>query len=450
MILPHYSSGLRIGSAFLFFSAVIHTFLTPWLTRLYEECQHKKMIFPERWRQYLWLSELLRIVSRVELVFVLWAIPLFFLFLYVEGYRITMAYFDSRNYVFSLFISVMLILLESRPIEYFSQKVFSVIAKIGKQSPICWWWTIMITAPLSAFFLKESGAMIIAATLLSKHFYKFSPSPRFCYATMGLLFSNISISGLTSSFSSRALLTILPEIRWTNRFIVNHFCWKVILAIFVSTTIFFLFFRKEFKKFPKTIPNTAMMNDRVPFWIICIHVILVGCVLLSRAIPLFLGFLLVFYLGFQRFTIFYQHPIKIAKVCFVGLFYVGVVIFGELQEWWMLDLMHGMSDFAYMMTSYMFSIFLDNALVNHIVHNLPMANDCYLYLVLVGSMSAGGLTLVSNMPNIVGYLILRPTFPHSDISLIRLFLSAWIPSIVSLSIFWLLRDVPSFTFCLFR
>ena len=81
MILPHYSSGLRIGSAFLFFSAVIHTFLTPWLTRLYEECQHKKMIFPERWRQYLWLSELLRIVSRVELVFVLWAIPLFFLFL---------------------------------------------------------------------------------------------------------------------------------------------------------------------------------------------------------------------------------------------------------------------------------------------------------------------------------------------------------------------------------
>lgn len=104
MILPHYSSGLRIGSAILFFSAVIHTFFTPWLTRLYEESQHKKMIFPERWRQYLWLSELLRIVSRVELVFVLWAIPLFCLFLYTEGYRITMAYFDSRNYVFSLFI----------------------------------------------------------------------------------------------------------------------------------------------------------------------------------------------------------------------------------------------------------------------------------------------------------------------------------------------------------
>ncbi|CRH47418.1 putative integral membrane protein [Chlamydia trachomatis] len=102
------------------------------------------------------------------------------------------------------------------------------------------------------------------------------------------------------------------------------------------------------------------------------------------------------------------------------------------------------------MTSYMFSIFLDNALVNHIVHNLPMANDCYLYLVLVGSMSAGGLTLVSNMPNIVGYLILRPTFPHSDISLIKLFLSALLPSLISLSIFWLFRAVPPFMFCLFR
>lgn len=308
----------------------------------------------------------------------------------------------------------------------------------------------MIAAPLSAFFLKESGAMIIAATLLSKQFYKFSPSPKFCYATMGLLFSNISISGLTSSFSSRALLTILPEIKWTNSFIISHFCWKVILAILVSTTIFFCLFRKEFKKFPKTIPSTTMMNDRLPSWIIFIHVVLVGCVILSRAIPLFLGFLFIFYLGFQRFTIFYQHPIKTAKVCFVGLFYVGVVIFGELQEWWMLELMHGMSDLGYMMTSYMFSIFLDNALVNHIVHNLPMANDCYLYLVLVGSMSAGGLTLVSNMPNIVGYLILRPTFPHSDISLIKLFLSALLPSLISLSIFWLFRAVPPFMFCLFR
>lgn len=450
MILPYYSSGLRIGSAVLFFSAVIHTFLTPWLTRLYEECLHKKMIFPERWRQYLWLSELLRIVSRVELVFVLWAIPLFFLFLYTEGYRVTMAYFDSRNYVFSLFIVVMLILLESRPIEYLSQRIFSSAAKIGKQSPICWWWTIMIAAPLSTFFLKESGAMIIAATLLSKHFYQLSPSPKFCYATMGLLFSNISISGLTSSFSSRALLTILPEIKWTSSFIITHFCWKVILAVLISTMIFFLFFRKEFKKFPKTIPSSTIMQNRVPYWTIFIHVVLVGCVILSRAIPLFLGFILVFYLGFQRFTIFYQNPIKTAKVCFVGLFYAGVVIFGELQEWWMLDLMHGMSDFGYMMTSYMFSIFLDNALVNHIVHNLPMANDCYLYLVLVGSMSAGGLTLVSNMPNIVGYLILRPTFPQSDISLIRLFWSALIPSIVSLSIFWLLRGIPSFMFCLFR
>ncbi|MBQ8498549.1 putative Na+/H+ antiporter [Chlamydia sp.] len=449
-MLPYYSLGLRIGSAILFFSAVIHTFLTPWLTRLYEEYQHKKMLFPERWRQYLWLSEFLRIVSRVELVFVLWAVPLFFLFLYTEGYRVTMAYFDSRNYVFSLFIIVMLILLESRPIEYFSQKIFATIAKIGNQSPICWWWTIMIAAPLSAFFLKESGAMIIAATLLSKHFYKFSPSPKLCYATMGLLFSNISISGLTSSFSSRALLTILPEIKWTNSFIISHFSWKVVLAILVSTTIFFCIFRKEFKKFPKTIPSSTMMSDRVPLWIIFIHVLLVGCVILSRAIPLFLGFLLVFYLGFQRFTIFYQNPIKTAKVCFVGLFYIGIVIFGELQEWWVLDLMHGMPDFGYMMTSYLFSIFLDNALVNHIVHNLPMANDCYLYLVLVGSMSAGGLTLVSNMPNIVGYLILRPTFPHSDISLIRLFLSAVVPSIVSLSVFWFFREIPPFMFCLFR
>ncbi|WP_100934180.1 putative Na+/H+ antiporter [Candidatus Chlamydia corallus] len=450
MILPSYSYSLKIGAAVLFFCSILHTFLTPWLHTLCQSYEHKKLVFPECWKRYVRLSELFRILSRVEIVFFLWAIPLFCWFLYTEGYRITLAYFNSRNYGFAVFIMVILILLESRPIVYFAERVLSAIAKIGNTSPKSWWWTLMIAPPLLCCLLKETGAMIIGATLLMKHFYVFSPSKRFAYATMGLLFSNISIGGLTSYVSSRALFLIFPTLKWEHSFFLSHFAWKAIIAILVSTTIYYFIFRKEFKKFPDIPNGKDPIGEQVPWWIICVHIVFVSSIILSRSTPLFMGALLLFYLAFQKFTIFYQDPINLPKVCYVGLFYAGLVVFGDLQEWWVLNLMHGLSDFGYMTVSYTLSIFLDNALVNYLVHNLSVATDCYHYLVVVGCMAAGGLTLVSNIPNIVGYLILRPAFPSSAIHMGWLFLGALGPSIISLGVFWLLRNIPEFLYCFFR
>ncbi|ANH78750.1 putative Na+/H+ antiporter [Candidatus Chlamydia sanziniae] len=450
MILPPYSTSLKIGATALFFCSIFHTFLTPWLHRLCQSYEHKKLVVPEFWKHYAPISEFYRLVSKVEIVFCLWSVPLFCWFLYTEGYRITLAYFNSRNYSFAVFVMVILVLLESRPIVYLAERLLSTIAKIGRTSPKSWWWTLMIATPLLSALLKETGAMIIGATLLMRHFYIFSPSRRFAYATMGLLFSNISIGGLTSSMSSRALFIILPSIKWKCSFLLQYFSWKAIIAILVATAVYYLIFRKEFDKFPE-IPNIKhLIKDRIPWWIICTHIILVSAILLSRSNPLFMTTILLFYLGFRRFTIFYQEPINIPKVCFVGLFYAGLVIFGDLQEWWVLNLMQGMSDFGYMLTSYGLSIFLDNALVNYLVHNLPVATDCYLYLVITGCMAAGGLTLVSNIPNIIGYLILKPAFRMSSIHFGSLFLAALVPSIIALTIFWLLRNIPEFVYCFFR
>ncbi len=425
-------------------------FLTPWLHVLFQRSEHKRMIFPKLCKRHQLFSELYRFVSKVEIVFVLWAVPLFFWFLYTEGYRVTMAYFNSRNYNSAMFIVVIFLLLESRPIVYFAERLLSSIARIGKTSPKSWWWTLMIATPLLTFLLKESGAMIIGATLLVRHFYAFSPSSRFAYATLGLLFSNISIGGLSSSISSRAMFVILPSLKWGHKFVFQYFAWKATLAILVSTTVCYLIFRKEFDTFPTTVLNRDFKGERVPWWIICIHIILVWIVVWSRYTPLFIVAILLFYIGFQRFTIFYQSPLNIPKACLVGLFYAGMVIFGDLQEWWVLGIMHGMSDFGYMISSYMLSIFLDNALVNYLVHNLPVATDCYLYLVITGCMAAGGLTLLANMPNIIGYLLLRPAFRDSSISQGKLFLAALGPSFISLIVFWIFKDIPEFLYCFFR
>ncbi|WP_407365666.1 putative Na+/H+ antiporter [Chlamydia pecorum] len=450
MILAPYSSSLKLGATIIFVCSIIHMFLTPRLRSLAQKYENKKVTFPRFCRQYQIFSELYKCLGRIEIVFIFWAVPLFLWFLYTEGYKVTMSYFNSRNYNSAMFIIIMFLLLESRPIVHFSERFLSFIAKVGNTSPTSWWWTLMIATPLLSFLLKEGGAMIIGATLLVRHFFIFSPSQRLAYATLGLLFSNISIGGLSSSISSRALLAILPSLKWGSGFVFKYFAWKAVITILISTTLCYLVFRKEFCSFPKLSNQGDIKGERVPWWIIGIHIILIALAIHARFATLFMMAILLFYIGFQRFTIFYQTPPNFSKACLVGLFYVGMVIFGDLQEWWVLELMHGMSDFGYMMTSYTLSIFLDNALVNYLVHNLSVATDCYLYLVIIGSMSAGGLTLLANMPNIIGYLIIRPAFQNSSISQGKLFLAALGPSLISLSVFWILKDVPTFLFCFFR
>lgn len=450
MDVSHYSSPLRVGAAVFFFLSILHTFCTPFFYKRFQICQHKKMIFPEKWRKYLWLSESYRLLSSVDVIFIFWSVPLFLWFLYSEGYAEAIDYFNHRNYLFALFIMIMLILLESRPIVYLSECIFLTIAKIGKQSPKCWWWTLMLGAPFSAILLKETGAMIIAATLLVRYFYKFAPSLRFSYATMGLLFSNISVGGLITDISSRALLLVSPALKGEQEFVIRHFSWKAVIAIFLSTTTYYLMFRKEFDHFPKVVKNASIADERVPIWLICLHVLFVAAIMSVRSVPLLMIGILILYLGLHQFTIFYQNSIRVTKVCCVGLFYAGLLILGGLQEWWMLVIMHRMSDFGYMFTSYILSMFLDNVLVNYLVHNLSVATDCFLYLVIAGCMSAGGVTILANAPNIVGYLIIKPFFPTSPVSLGRLFVFALGPSLIALMTFWALKDIPSFMFCFFR
>lgn len=450
MILPHYSTTLQIGATSLFVLSIIHMFLAPWFTRLYRFFQHKKIVFPERWKKYLWLSEFFRLIGRIELVFILWSIPLFFLFIYTEGYRITMAYFNTRNYTFALFIMIMWILLGSKPISYLAEHTFAKIASIGRQSPKSWWLTVMFVAPLSTSFLKETGAIIIATTLLAKYFYDLSPSSKFAYATMGLLFSNISVGGLLTASSSRSLSMVYPVLRWSHSEVIINFGWKALLAICISTLTYYYIFRKEFKNFPNKVAYIVKSNRKIPVWMICSHILFLYTLIHFRSIPILMGGVLILFLFFHRLTIFYQRKIDLLKIGFLGLFFLGMSFLGGLQEWWILSLIKKMSDFGYMLTSYMLSIFLDNVLVNLMMHDVPMVTDCYLYLIISGCVAAGGLTLISNTPNIVGYSALRPFFQTPSFSFWKLFVSSLFPSIVAFLIFWVFRGIPELKICLFR
>lgn len=436
----------QIASTIIFFSAVVHTFLTPTLHDYSKKLASRKKTYPEKWKQFHFLSEVMELFSEVEIVFGIWLIPLVLVFTIYEGWTSTLSYLNSRDYTHAMYITVILVVIGSRPIITFAEKILERIARIGRDTPAAWWWSILIIGPLLGSILKEPAAMALSAILLKKKFYNYQVSQKFKYATLGLLFMNISVGGMLTSFSSRALFIVATKWEWDWRYMLTRFGWKVVLGLILSTSLYFFVFYKEFKRnFPKMLP--ALEKDEAehptPLWITLVHLVFVALIVLSgETASLFIGIFL-FFLGFWRATSFYQTPLHIKSAILVGFFFASLIIHGELQGWWIIPLMQNLSHFWAMEVSYLLSAFMDNAIVSYLTLDIPHFDDLKHYLIISGAMSAGGLTLIANAPNPMGHSILRSSF-HEKISFFGLFLGALIPSLIYFSLFWVFKNILLF------
>src|SRR5215203_3733353 len=83
--------------------------------------------------------------------------------------------------------------------------------------------------------ITEPAAMTIAAVLLGRQFYDLDPSPRLKYATLGLLFVNVSIGATLTHFAAPPVLMVARHWNWDTPFMAMHFGWRAIPAIAIST-----------------------------------------------------------------------------------------------------------------------------------------------------------------------------------------------------------------------
>jgi len=88
--------------------------------------------------------------------------------------------------------------------------------------------------------------MTICALVLSRQFFDLGPSDRLKYATLGLLFVNISIGGTLTHFAAPPVLMVARPWGWDLAFMLQHFGWRAALAVSVSTLLVLLLFRREF------------------------------------------------------------------------------------------------------------------------------------------------------------------------------------------------------------
>ncbi|MEM8628937.1 MAG: putative Na+/H+ antiporter [Chlamydiota bacterium] len=431
----------------IFVLAIFHTFMAGKISKFAQLFEDKTVMKQETsadcTKVFSFWGEVLYFFGEVEIIFGLWVIPLFLCIVGFYSWDVAVEYINTRDYTEPLFVVVIMTLASTKPIVRLAESVMRKVAGLFGGTIEAWWCTILSLGPLTGSFITEAGAMTLCAMLLSRQFFSYAPSKMLSYATVGLLFVNVSVGGVLTNFAAPPVLIIARTWNWSSLFMFYHFGMKAILGVFSSTMIYWLFFRKEFQKMETLSGAYHHIEDEkseqqtyVPVWITFVHVIfLVWTVLNSHYPVLFIGGLL-FFLGFMRATKPYQYDTSIKAPILVGFFLAGLIIHGGVQAWWVIPLISGFTEKSVMLLGVFLTAFNDNAAVAYLTSLIPNATPLFRYSVISGVVTGGGLTVLANAPNPAGYVILQKYFKEG-ISPGPLFLAALFPTCVFFLLFFL-------------
>ena len=275
----------------------------------------------------------------------------------------------------------------------------------------------MTLGPILGSFITEPAAMTICALLLARRLYDLKPSKRLSYATLGLLFVNISVGGTLTHFAAPPVLMVAAKWNWDTPFMLLNFGWKAVLGIIVSNAAYYFFFRREFSELKKKAQANAAeeaadeaRHVRVPGWVICAHIGFLAWTVFTAHYPaLFIGAFL-FFLAFTAATEPHQGAMNLRAPMLVGFFLGGLVIHGGLQGWWIAPVLAHLGELPLMFGATLLTAFNDNAAITYLATLVPDLTAELKHAVVAGAVVGGGLTVIANAPNPAGQSLLSRYF----------------------------------------
>ena len=410
----------------IFLLAVVHTFVAPRIAVLAHrlQAQHDAARAAKELPAIPSVGAgLLRFFGEVEVVFGLWVVPLLVAINVDRGWGTATHYLNEGvNFAEPLFVIVIMALSSTRPIIELAEGALWRVAQVGGGTPAAWWMTILIIAPLLGSFITEPGAMTIAALLLARQFYDLQPGPRLKYATLGLLFVNISIGGTLTHFAAPPVLMVARPWGWDTTFMLTNFGWRAAIAVALSTLVYYVVFRRELRALAArpAVPDVAALTAEakllgyrplsIPWWVTAVYVsFMVWTVVTAHYPALFLGGFL-FFLGFDRATAAYSTLTDFKTPLLVGFFLGGLVIHGGLQGWWIAPLLAQFTETPLFIGSSLLTAFNDNALITYLATLVTDLDDNLKRAVVEGAVTGGGLTVIANAPNPAGQALLGRFF----------------------------------------
>lgn len=436
----------NLVASLIFLMAIIHTFMAGKFMKLAHDWQHEFELEhkpdKENPHKVHYGAEIMHLLGEVEAIFGMWLVPLMFTILFWFDWGTVVHYVQYKvNYIEPMFVVVIMTLASTKPILYISEVMLAKLAKflykgwfckVRNGLPIAWWLSILTVAPVLGSFITEPAAMTISALLLAKQFYYLKPSPRFAYATLGLLFVNISVGGTLTHFAAPPVLMVAAPWGWDIGFMIMNFGWKAVLGIIIANILYSLVFRKEFDKLELSLmtddPKMAQ-KEIIPAWIIMVHLLFMVWTVFNAHYPvMFIGGFL-FFLSFAHATRPHQGKLDLKPPMLVGFFLAGLVTHGGLQGWWIAPVLGNLPELPLFLGAITLTAFNDNAAITYLSTLVPNLSDSLKYAVVAGAVTGGGLTVIANAPNPAGQSILAKYFP-GGINPLGLAAGAIVPTII--------------------
>lgn len=425
------ASTLEIISTILFFVAIIHTFLVSKFEHIADQ-KVKGSMSANIWH-YL---------AEVEVVFGLWALVFITAYIVLSGPAEAIQYLDTLNYTEPAFVFVIMCIAATRPVILLATKIIQFFARLLPfQEKMSFYLSALIIGPLLGSFITEPATMTVTALILLDSFYKEQVSLRFKYATMGLLFVNVSIGGTLTHFAAPPVLMVATKWNWGTLYMLEHFGYKSVLAIIISTALYAFHFRKELSGYVKV--KQQKDDYQIPkWWKVFAHVVFLFLVVYTAHHPkVFIG-IFCFFLGFVKITEKFQDALKIKTAFLVAFFLAGLVTLGSMQAWWLQPLLSKMGDLTLFLGATALTAITDNAALTYLGSLVDLSDESK-YALVAGAVCGGGLTVIANAPNPAGFGILKDTFGADGINPVRLFLYALVPTIIAVLCLLML---PSFNY----
>lgn len=414
---------MQIVGAVLFVVALIHTFST----KLFESLAHTQPRHAGLWH----------LLGEVEVVFGFWAMVMVVFMFVQEGKASTVEYLSSRNYTEPMFVFAIMVIAGTRPILQFATTCVTGIANL---LPLPFatsrFWVVMAIVPLMGSFITEPAAMTLAALILRDAVFTKTRSNRLKYATLGVLFVNISIGGTLTTFAAPPILMVASTWQWDMSYVVTHLGWKAAVAVFINATAVAWLYRHELASIKTDTPSQTYRD--VPFAVMWIHVaFLAGIVVFAHHPPVFMG-LFLFFLGFVTAYQRHQSPLILREALMVAFFLAGLVVLGGQQRWWLQPMLMSMGESAIYYGATALTAITDNAALTYLGSQVLGLSPEFKLALVAGAVTGGGLTVIANAPNPAGVAILRHYFADNTISPLGLLLGALPPTLVAIAAFrWL-------------
>ena len=419
---------IEILATVFFALAVIHTFMV-------KRFAHWAHQFPKGSVQ----ENLLHFLAETEVVFGLWAAALFSGLAAMQGsIHSAVVYIESLNFNEPKFVFIVMVVAATRPIVKLAENFIGWVARLlpGPES-LTFSVAALIAGPLLGSLITEPAAMTLLALVLKRRYFDQGISLRLAYATLGLLFVNVSIGGTLTHFAAPPVLMVASKWNWDTLFMLEHFGWRAALSCAVSTLVVAAVFRKELLGI-KVAPSTS---GAVPVILTVLHLVFLALVVAFAHYPdIILGVLMIF-LGLVTATREYQDHLKLREGLLVGFFLSGLVVLGSLQAWWLKPLLTSLDGSSLFFGATGLTAITDNAALTYLGTLVEGLSDELKYALVAGAVTGGGLTVIANAPNPAGAGILQSSkaFGTEGISPLGLLLGALFPTAVTIVFFWFVR-----------